>query len=234
MDAENYIYNQLEHSDTYRAKLIEFLRHQTNVEVGGYRLYDGTGTHYMQNAVEVTDVLLELKKLEKTYHKKIDSFLEVGFSAGINTTVFHKFFNFSNIVAVDWLSGEGINKNTFYANLRFKDLILVCGDSRDKKVIKKVKMFGKYDLIFIDGGHDYEVVKADFYNYRPFLNVGGVIVFHDIAASNIPGPGKLWNELKSTFDTGDWEFKEFVDKGNFITYGLGMMRWTQDCHSHAK
>jgi hypothetical protein len=38
----------------------------------------------------------------------------------------------------------------------------------------------KYDIIFIDGLHEYEQVKKDFENSLLFLNDNGVIVFHDM------------------------------------------------------
>jgi cephalosporin hydroxylase len=36
-----------------------------------------------------------------------------------------------------------------------------------------------YGLIFIDGDHSYEGVKADIENIMPFLEKGGTIIFHD-------------------------------------------------------
>lgn len=38
---------------------------------------------------------------------------------------------------------------------------------------------GIASLIFIDGDHSYEQVRADFENYRSFLAPGGVLAFHD-------------------------------------------------------
>lgn len=37
----------------------------------------------------------------------------------------------------------------------------------------------KIDLLFIDGAHDYNSVKADWESYKVFLEIGSVIVFHD-------------------------------------------------------
>jgi predicted O-methyltransferase YrrM len=38
----------------------------------------------------------------------------------------------------------------------------------------------RIDLLFIDGAHDYDSVKADWESYKAFLDIGSVIVFHDI------------------------------------------------------
>lgn len=44
-----------------------------------------------------------------------------------------------------------------------------------------VKTFNKeVDLIFIDGDHSYEAVKADVESWLPKVKDGGIVVFHDI------------------------------------------------------
>lgn len=37
----------------------------------------------------------------------------------------------------------------------------------------------RFDLLFIDGDHSYEGVKADWESYKRFLGPGSVVVFHD-------------------------------------------------------
>ena len=49
----------------YKSDLIRFLKNQSNVEIGGTRLYDGTGTHYMQNPYEIAELIFFLKSYEK-------------------------------------------------------------------------------------------------------------------------------------------------------------------------
>jgi len=47
-------------------------------------------------------------------------------------------------------------------------------------VVDKVAKYVKFlDLLFIDGDHSYEGVKADWETYKCFLKSGSVIVFHD-------------------------------------------------------
>lgn len=221
---KKYIYDRFEDSDAFREKLIAFLRHNTNAEIGGYRIYDGTGNHYMQNPVEIADFAMELKRREKASGRKFKDFLEIGFSAGINNTFLHKMVGFSNIVAVDIITPAGLNPATFMANMRFKNLSLLCGDSTSADMVAKVKLFGEYDVIFIDGGHDYAVVKKDFKNYSPMLRPGGVLALHDIRATGHPGPGKLWDELRKSLKDR-CKFREFYDRGNHTDYGIGMVAW---------
>lgn len=47
-------------------------------------------------------------------------------------------------------------------------------------VVDKVAVFTKsLDLLFIDGDHSYEGVKADWNAYKHFLQSGSIVVFHD-------------------------------------------------------
>ena len=46
--------------------------------------------------------------------------------------------------------------------------------------IDKLKEFNiEFDVLFIDGDHQYEKVKSDYENYRGFVKEGGLIMFHD-------------------------------------------------------
>lgn len=49
------------------------------------------------------------------------------------------------------------------------------------------------DLLFIDGNHHYDGVKADFMSWYPHVKKGGVIAFHDYHP-NWPGVIKFVNE----------------------------------------
>lgn len=58
---------------------------------------------------------------------------------------------------------------------------------------------GKYDLVFIDGDHSYEGVKADYETVKTRLTPKGIILFHDVWWDVVPppvdGPIRLFNEL---------------------------------------
>jgi hypothetical protein len=54
------------------------------------------------------------------------------------------------------------------------------------------------DLLFIDGDHTYEGVKADYDLYGPLVRRGGVLAFHDILHhDNYPelGVDRFWHSL---------------------------------------
>ena len=77
-------------------------------------------------------------------------------------------------------------------------LYLVQGDSHDESIVNAVKniLAGcKFDFTFIDGGHTYEDVKADFENYSPMSEM---VAFHDITHHpNMPDVGvdRFWAGL---------------------------------------
>ena len=214
-----YLYDRFEPTEEYKQELIEFIRHQTNVEIGGYRIYDGTHLHLMQSPWELADFIFALKKYEKDTGFKIRNFLEVGFSAGQNNSFLNKFFNFENIVGLDNFSSH-INTGALHANMRHKNLTLAIGDSTSKRVIDLVSKLGKYDLIFIDANHTYEYVKKDFENFSPFLKKGGVIAFHDVDCPDWRGINQYWKELEAT---GKYNMQTFIERGQRLQYGIGML-----------
>jgi hypothetical protein len=79
------------------------------------------------------------------------------------------------------------------------DVQLILGNSRDQYVINQAAELGPYGLIYIDGDHTYEGVKADWENYR---SMGKMIAFDDIrntipsSTGDIPGVYRLWDEIK--------------------------------------
>lgn len=68
---------------------------------------------------------------------------------------------------------------------------IVVGNSQDYYNEKET-----VDLIFIDGDHTYEGVKADYYNWIDAVKVGGYVLFHDSGkARNIPEVRKFIKEI---------------------------------------
>jgi len=57
----------------------------------------------------------------------------------------------------------------------------IWGDSTLPETIAKAKRYAPYDFIFVDGGHLYHIVDADYKNYYPMLSHRGRMAFHDIA-----------------------------------------------------
>lgn len=98
---------------------------------------------------------------------------------------------------------EDVIKNYNYFNEKSAQLFK--GYSTDKEMIEKIES-EKWDLIYIDGNHDYEIVKKDFEICSNSLNKNGLIVLDDsslytefkpksYATAGHPGPSKIAQEI---------------------------------------
>ena len=85
-------------------------------------------------------------------------------------------------------------------------------------IVNALLNFSCFDLVFIDGDHRYETVKADFENYVSYCTHGSVIAFHDIFADHTDEVGvwRFWDEIKDKY-----EAKEFHHKGGT---GIGAIK----------
>ena len=88
-----------------------------------------------------------------------------------------------------------------YAAKRGINLTVIDGYSQMPETIAKVKAAlggEQLDFLFIDGGHDYPTVKADFENYSPLVKPGGLVAFHDMVG--IADVAKYWAEVSEGRD----------------------------------
>lgn len=118
-----------------------------------------------------------------------------------------------------------------------KEDILIQGSSCTPQTVTLVEsnlQGQKLDLLFIDGDHEYDGVKADFEAYRHLLREGAIVAFHDIVldfgvrkgvktdmwAGGVP---IFWREVKNGFLT--WELVEDPDQDAF---GIGLLEYRSE------
>ena len=67
-----------------------------------------------------------------------------------------------------------------------QDYKIIKGDSTDPATIKDCKG-SELDILYIDGGHTYEIASSDIKNYAPLVKPGGFLVIDDCAC-DLPMP----------------------------------------------
>jgi predicted O-methyltransferase YrrM len=80
---------------------------------------------------------------------------------------------------------ENIDKH----NTHNHEYELIKGDSTKDETLEKVtSIVDSVDLLFIDGGHEYDVVINDFERYSKLVSKNGIIVFDDYLMFEKPNP----------------------------------------------
>lgn len=95
------------------------------------------------------------------------------------------------------------------------ELVVETGDSHDPAVVRSVheRWPDGFDLVFIDGDHSYEGVKADTVAFADLVAPGGLLVFHDIVPSvhdrfgvrtlaEVGGVPRWWREFTAELPEG--------------------------------
>jgi predicted O-methyltransferase YrrM len=114
-------------------------------------------------------------------------------------------------------------------------IVNVIGDSHAPETLEHIGDAlgpGSVDLLYIDGDHSYEGVKADFENYKRFCRPGTLIAFHDIHPDHAHSTGtqtlsnsgevfKFWHELKSLHP----RHQEFIEAPTQDGFGIGVIEY---------
>ncbi len=87
--------------------------------------------------------------------------------------------------------------------------------------VKRMLGGNPLDLLFIDGDHSYEGVKADFELYSPLVRPGGLIVLHDIAFHEKYDchVDQFWQEIKERYPS-----QEIIEDRKQGWAGIGILR----------
>jgi predicted O-methyltransferase YrrM len=123
---------------------------------------------------------------------------EIGFNAGCSSYALLNYVPAVTVVSFDLGEHTSVAVNKKLIDKKFPGRhTLICGDSR-----KTVPAFAhsnpglRFDLAFIDGGHDYEVAHADITNMRALSSDRTALIMDDLVPwqSYGAGPTKAWEE----------------------------------------
>ncbi len=167
--------------------LTDFLNHR------GFHVFEGCS----QNIPEQVQDLIRLSK-------NCLNIMEIGFNAGHSALTFLKHTN-AKITSFDLGEHDYVNVAKEYIDMKYPNRhTLILGDSRD--TVPHCK--DTFDLIFIDGGHDYEVAKVDMKNCLLLAKPNAMFIMDDTVYTqgwHFPytlGPTRAWMEENTIHKIG--------------------------------
>lgn len=140
--------------------------------------------------------LLYLARLARRVRARVIA--EIGFNAGCSSYALLRYVPEATVISFDVGEHASVAVNKKLIDRRFPGRhALITGDSRET-----VPAFAdsnpdlRFDLVFIDGGHDYEVAHADIVNMRALCSDRTAVVMDDLVPwrSYGAGPAKAWEE----------------------------------------
>ena len=147
------------------------------------------------NLQQVPDEIVPcINDIIKSKHK-IENFLEIGSAAGGSSVLFNNVFKIINTIIIDDNQHprhilRPDNLRGIWSNI--KEFIGKSQSADAVKFIKKLKL--KFDIVLIDGDHNFSAVMWDFETYSKFLNPGGFIILHDTHI--VPGVEMAFDKIK--------------------------------------
>ena len=136
--------------------------------------------------------------------RRVDAKLigEIGFNAGFSSYAFLEESKPEvKVVSFDIGTHDYVQPAKAFIDERFAGRhTLIIGDSRSTvPAFHEQHPESIFDLVFIDGGHAYEVAKADLVNMRPLSNQDTAIVMDDLTPwfGWGKGPTQAWTEMIS-------------------------------------
>jgi predicted O-methyltransferase YrrM len=117
--------------------------------------------------------------------------IEVGFNAGHSSCVFLGAREDVTVVSFDLGLHGYVTRAKQHVDRTFPGRhTLVIGDSRETLPRYRADHpAAVFDLAFVDGGHDYDVARADLVNILPMISPSGLIVMDDLMAWKTFGRG---------------------------------------------
>lgn len=146
---------------------------------------------------QVNDEVNILKTLAS--EDNIKNIFEIGFNAGHSAEIFLSSNDECKVVSVDIGNHDYIKMGKEFIDMKYPNrhnLII----SNSLNVFEELDINQKYDLIFIDGCHHYDIAIKDLNNCRKIAHQNTIVAMDDTVFVDAlmlhfnEGPTKAWNE----------------------------------------
>lgn len=141
-----------------------------------------------------------------TNNKNIKNVMEIGFNGGHSAELFLSSNKNINLVSFDIGEHEYVKLGKQFIDKTYPGRHkLIIGDSLKTVPEYSKTVNKKFDLIFIDGGHDYNTAKSDLINCKNLSHDKTIVIMDDTIYNNDKwimdwnkGPIQAWNEAKDS------------------------------------
>lgn len=147
------------------------------------------GYHLQQNPYEMAALLTFLTRRLKPEGY---TYLEVGSASGGFIRAIYERIPFKSGVMID--NGDYMFEHQAPNIAAFRGLVTRHTLDSHGEQAKEAIYGKKFDVIFVDGDHSYEGVKADIDLVMPHAHRDTLIIFHDIECEHVPGVRKAYEE----------------------------------------
>jgi len=182
----------------------------------GFYKFEG----YSQEVSGQVKDLIEITKNGKIH------VMEIGFNAGHSSEVF--LLNNPELVltSFDLGSHDYVPIAKEYIDMTFPNRhTLILGDSTvTVPLFIKKNPTTKFDIIFIDGGHEYEIAKKDIENCFHLAHKDTIVIIDDTMFTNgweagyTKGPTKVWTEKIAEKNIVELQHKDYIP-GRGMSWG---------------